>query len=80
MSGVAVTAAAEAPGGEKKDETDDGEADDGFLRAASTDRETRIHSNGGDHDVHVERSRRDCDFFEFSGDPLQGYYGGTLSA
>jgi hypothetical protein len=51
---AAVPAAAEAAGGEKKNEADDGESpdDQGFLDASASHRESRIHTDGGDHDVH----------------------------
>ena len=51
---VSVTAAAETPGGEQQDEPDDGESPDdhGFLDASASHRESRIHPDGGDHDVH----------------------------
>jgi hypothetical protein len=50
-----VTAMAEASGGEQKDEPDEDESadDHGFLDASPSDRESRIHSDGGDHDVHL---------------------------
>jgi hypothetical protein len=50
-----VTVPAEAPGGEKEDEPDDDETPDdhGFLDASPSGRESRLHSYGGDHDVHL---------------------------
>ena len=51
---MSVAAAAETSGGEEQYKPDDGESpdDQGFLEASASDREARIHPDGGDHDVH----------------------------
>jgi hypothetical protein len=48
--------AAQTARGEQKDEShgDESADDHGFLDASPSDRESRIHAHGGDHDVHLD--------------------------
>jgi hypothetical protein len=52
---VAASFAAKAARGEEKDESDHHEAPDdhGFLGAAPSNGESRIHTDGCNHDVHL---------------------------
>ena len=72
-------AMAQTPGGEKKDESDEGEAHDGLLSAPSPCRESSVQTHGGDHNVHLGAPVATGDFRQFKGGPLQAYYGGTPS-
>ena len=52
---MTAPAAAKAPGGEKKYEPDENNTreDHGFLNASPSNGESGVHSDGGDHDVHL---------------------------